>query len=300
MANCLVCKEKTVFLNPGYCRGHFIEYFENKVKQTIERFGLVKEGEMIGVAVSGGKDSQGVLYLLHKFYGAAGARVSAIAINEGIPGYRDKTLEDLEEFCNKFGISYKIYSFEETFGKPLVNFLEQGASACRSCGVLRRHLINANAKEFDKLATGHNMDDECQSIIMNFLKGSLLMNAKLGVASGIAGREGFTQRIKPLYFCSEKETAAYAFLQNFPVKFNECPHSFDTFRTSVRDALNEIESRIPGTKKKIIENFLLILPKLKETFKGAAVPVNCSRCGNPATGEICQACKTLVAFSYAD
>lgn len=296
-ATCLLCREPAVFLHPSYCKRHFLQYIEDKVRSSIERFGLVHDGERIAVAVSGGKDSQTTLYLLHKFYGD---RVQAISIDEGIPGYRDHTLEDLQEFCKRYSIAYFIHSFEQAFGKTLEKFLAQGASPCRSCGVLRRHLLNSTSKDFDVLATGHNLDDECQNIVMNFLKGNLFLCAKLGPASGIVEREGFTQRIKPLYLCTEKEIMAYAFLQGFPVRFKECPHSFDSFRSHVRDTLNDIEQRLPGTKRAIVEHFLSLLPHFKKIYEDTPPPIRCVQCGSPAMNERCQACKTLVAFPYVN
>ncbi len=297
MVSCSLCFKPAAFLSPHYCKDHFFLYIEEKVKFAIKRFHLIGENERIAVAVSGGKDSQTVLSILHTLYGN---RVCAIAIDEGIPGYRDNTLEDLEKFCRPLNIPYHIYSFQEAFGKPLERFLEQGASACRSCGVLRRHLLNTHAAGFDKLATGHNLDDECQSIVMNFLKSNLLLLAKLGPVSGITERAGFTPRIKPLYLCTEKEIAAYAFLQGFPVRFRECPHASDSFRSLVRDLLNNIEHANPGTKRAVAEHFLALLPRLHDTYSGNSVLRSCTRCGSPAVNGICQACKTVVLFSDAD
>ena len=65
--NCNKCQEKAIFKNPELCKEHFIEYFEDKVKQTIDKFELAKKEKNIAVAVSGGKDSLTVLYLLKKF-----------------------------------------------------------------------------------------------------------------------------------------------------------------------------------------------------------------------------------------
>ncbi len=290
MAKCITCKKKAVFTSPTYCKDHFFSYIENKVKDTIRRFDLIKPTEKIAVAVSGGKDSQTVLSILHTLYGS---RVSAIAIDEGIPKYRDQTLEDLRQFCKPRNIPYKIYSFKQAFGKPLSQLVTQGASPCRSCGVLRRNLLNTNAKNFDKLATGHNLDDECQNIIMNLLKGSLFLLAKLGPMSGIAERQQFTRRIKPLYLITEKETTAYAFLKQFPVRFNECPNAEGTFRSKVRDGLNELESKKPKTKRAIIDNFLNILPILKKTYENSPIPRQCTQCKSPSTGSICKACTTV-------
>jgi uncharacterized protein (TIGR00269 family) len=288
MVNCVRCGQRAVFSNPAYCEFHFIDYFEAKVKSTIERFGLLAERDRIAVAVSGGKDSQTTAFLLKKFYG----NVTAIAIDEGIPGYRDQKLDDLRLFCTRYDIPFEIYSFKEAFGKPLEEFLSLGAPSCRSCGVMRRHLLNKNASGFDVIATGHNLDDECQSIVMNLLKGNVSMAARIGPKSGVI-RDGFTQRIKPLYLCTEREVAAYAFLMKFPVQFNECPHADDGFRSRVRDALNELECAAPGSKLRIVENFIKL--RVRGTHEALQ---QCNRCGGLAAAKVCGACRVVEVYVH--
>jgi uncharacterized protein (TIGR00269 family) len=287
MVQCETCLKRAVFSSPLYCKDHFIEYIENKVKKTIDDFRLINSKQKIAVAVSGGKDSLTVLYLLHELYGD----VTAIAIDEGIPDYRNKTLEDMKTFCSSYGIPYQIYSFKEAFGKQLSLFIKPNMIPCRSCGVLRRHLLNKHAQGFDVIATGHNLDDECQSMMMNVLKGNSFLSAKIGPKSGIVEREGFTQRVKPLYLCTEKEIAAYTFLKCFPVHFTECPHARFGFRSRVRDILNEVEMLHCGAKQRLVKNFLNIIPRLRKEEK--ATPRLCRSCGSPSMNAICKACMVV-------
>lgn len=295
MAACTRCSGAAVFSPPLLCERHFYSFFEGKVSAALQRFSLIRDVERVAVAVSGGKDSQTTLFLLHRLFGE---RVTGLAIDEGIPQYRDQTLADLRHFCAQHEIPFQILSFREAFGVELEGLLARGASACRSCGVLRRSLLNQGAAGFDKLATGHNLDDECQSILMNFLKGTLFLCAKLGPVSGVSPQEGFTQRVKPLFFCPEKEVAAYAFLRKFPVRFKECPHAEGSFRSRVRDALNLLEHEMPGSKLQIAERFLSFLPLLKEQFAGARAG-RCMSCGSPAARERCKACETLLVVPDA-
>src|SRR3989344_6971560 len=110
--NC--CSEKPIVsLEAGQklCKGHFTEYFENKVFRTIRQFELLGKEEHLGVAISGGKDSLTVLHILKKLSEQnSKIRISAIAIDEGIKGYRDKTLVTAREFCKKNSIELHIFS----------------------------------------------------------------------------------------------------------------------------------------------------------------------------------------------
>jgi tRNA(Ile)-lysidine synthase TilS/MesJ len=247
---CLKCSQKAVFNDPSYCKKHFIDYFEAKVKKIIKDYKLLNKYDKVCVAASGGKDSTTVLYLLKKL----GYNVEALAIDEGIKGYRDKTLEDLKKFCKKNKIKLRIYSFKQNYKKTLDQMLKKERYPCTICGTKRRILLNKYSKNYDVLATGHNADDEAQSILMNLLKAQTSLIPRLSPKS--KKQEGYTPRIKPLYFLTEKKIMAYTILKNLGVHFTQCPHRHDSFRLSVRDALNEYEEKNKGTKKAIIKNYL--------------------------------------------
>ena len=146
-----------------------------------------------------------------------------------------------------------------------------------------------------KIATGHNLDDESQAIMMNFCKANTSLAAKLGPMSGISEHSGFTRRIKPLYLCSEKETRLYTFLKGWKVEYTECPNVVQSYRAEIRDSLNELEEKYPGTKHGIVKSFLDILPLLKERELAKSSkeysPQVCTRCAEPSNGEECNACK---------
>ena len=108
------CAEKPViriYSGEKLCKNHFNEYFENKVFRTIRQFDLLDKEENIGVALSGGKDSLTVLSILNRLSKEnPKIKISAIAIDEGIAGYRDRTLITAKEFCDKNAITMTAYS----------------------------------------------------------------------------------------------------------------------------------------------------------------------------------------------
>ena len=292
--NC--CSEKPVIqLTAGekLCKNHFNEYFENKVFKTIRQFDLIGKEESLGVALSGGKDSLAVLTILNNLAKQnPKIKITAIAIDEGIEGYRDKTLETAKKFCDENKIFLNVFSYKEEFGLTLDEMLKiLNVKPCSICGVFRRYLLNKKSRElsFTKLATGHNLDDECQSIIMNQMKNNIGASARLGPKVGVLNDEMFAQRIKPLYLCTEKEVTTYAFINNLLDNFNECPNVVDSFRAQVRDMLNDMEQKFAGTKYSIVNSFLETLPMLKEKFRGEMIQI-CSRCNEPSANEICSAC----------
>ncbi len=295
--NC--CNEKPIialYSGEKLCKNHFNQYFNDKIFKTIRQFDLIGKEENLGIALSGGKDSLTVLYILNKLSQQnPKIKINAIAIDEGIAGYRDKTLEKAKEFCQNNNISLHIFSYKEEFGLTLDEMLKiLDVRPCTICGIFRRYLLNKKSKELKltKLATGHNLDDECQSILMNQLKNNIQASARLGPKVGLIQDEKFVQRIKPLYLCTEKEVTTYAFINGLLDEFTECPNVAQSFRAQVRDMLNNMEHKFPGTKYSIVNSFLQTLPLLKQQFKGEVIKV-CLKCNEPSANDVCNACVYL-------
>ena len=158
------------------------------------------------------------------------------------------------------------------------------------CGILRRYILNKKAKELKAtlLVTGHNQDDEAQNIIMNIFQNHVEVLPRLGPKTGLSQIKGFIPRVKPLYFCTEKETKLYSKLNNFPVKYEKCPCRSEAYRKDIAEMLDKFEEHHKATKSSIIRSFLELLPTLKKEFKGKARI--CKKCGEPSARDICNAC----------
>ena len=286
---CSKCLEKAIFNDPKFCKEHFISNVESIFRKTVEKYKLFSKKDKIVVACSGGKDSLSLLYLCNKFYHA-----EALAVDEGISGYRENTLKDFVNFCKKHKVKYNIISYKDEFGFTLDEMLKiLDTKPCSICGVFRRYMLNKHSKKYDIIATGHNMDDEVQSIVMNFLNGNVQLFARLGPKSGLQESEEFVQRVKPFYFLSEKEILAYSYLMNFDLEFSECPNAIQSFRANVRDSLNKVKNE-REVKQNIVNNFLKILPKLKKEAKKQKYEIKkCAKCKEPSQREICNACVIL-------
>lgn len=282
--------------NIQLCKSCFIRYFEKKTLKTIRTYNLIEDNDKIALALSGGKDSLSLLYLLNKVQEKKrNIEVIAIAIDEGIKGYRDLTLKDAKDFCTKKNIPLKIYSYKKEFGLTLDDMTKKlNSSPCSICGVLRRYLLNKKARKLrvDKLATAHNLDDESQSILMNQIRNDLAVSARLGPITGIIKDPRFIPRIKPFYFLTEKEVATYAFLKDLLTNFVECPNAENSYRIETRDLLNALEQKHPGAKYGIVSSFIEILPSLKELYKDKEIS-SCKKCKEPCSSEICKTCQIL-------
>jgi uncharacterized protein (TIGR00269 family) len=270
---------------------------ERKVLETLDKYRLIRKSDRIAVAVSGGKDSTAVLHILSKHFKA----VEAITINAFIGNYSRRNVENITELCSALGIRLHNISFRDEFGHSLCYIQDilkskgMPMNSCAVCGVLKRYLLNKTARRLKKtlLVTGHTMDDEAQSILMNMLRGQPGMLAKLGPLTGIIQDTKFIPRAKPLYFVTEKETEKYTREMKFPVVYGRCPCALDAYRNTVRNMLDEFEKAHPGTKKRIVTDFLKRLPEIRRGHKQTGSLNYCKSCGEPSAGRVCRACQIL-------
>ena len=138
---------------------------------------MIRDGDRIAVGLSGGKDSTALLLLLDKVVKEyTGVTLVAITVDEGIAGYRDETVNSAVSLAADLGIEHRIVSFPDLFGGSLDTFLKGKESrACTICGILRKKALATAARQAgaNRIATGHNLNDEAQSVLMNVLRGDL-------------------------------------------------------------------------------------------------------------------------------
>ncbi len=305
-ARCDKCASEAKIILPygphRLCAEHFNEFFEHRVRKTVRLNQLVKYGEKIAVGVSGGKDSMVTLHLLNKVFGTSN-KIEAIMVDEGIAGYREKAIEIAKNYCAEHKIPYHIVKYEQAFGFDMGNVMKKIhedrslGSTCSFCGVFRRDLLNAKALEIgaQKLATGHNLDDEVQSIAMSLFGSDFARLSRLGeIAEGMKGSGKMVPRIKPLYETPEKEVIAYAALNGIEHYSEECcPYSWMAKRNHYRKTLNELEDAMPGTKYGILSSFRKMKPMLSAIAGEGGELRECAKCGNPSAQELCGTCRQL-------
>jgi tRNA-5-methyluridine54 2-sulfurtransferase len=228
----------------GLCENHFTEWFEQKVHDTIKEFYMINDGERVLVAASGGKDSLTILKILAKKYA-----VTALCVDEGIAGYREKTIEDLERFCTNNNIPLIIKSFKEEKGHTLDEL--NPVHPCTNCGIYRRDILATYSKDFDVIATGHNLDDEAQAVLMNVFK-----NHPMQPQPVLAKNSVFTRRVKPLYFMPEADVRRYAYIHDLVTEFTECKNAGLSHRRAIQHFLEKRESEHAGSKESLIRKYL--------------------------------------------
>jgi uncharacterized protein (TIGR00269 family) len=254
---CDLCGRDAVFLDRvrgcHLCRDHLLQDVEGRVRRTLWDYRLVRPGERLAVALSGGKDSTVLLHLLRKILPDRGdIIVAAITVDEGIAGYRDATMRVARETAARLGVEHRIVSFGELSGSTLDAMVAAGGDhPCSLCGIHRRRALEKAAGDLGAtaIATGHNMNDEAQTVVMNCLRGDLRGFTRSPVREPEG--EGI-RRIKPLFRIPEKEVALYGMLAGIFHDLPECPYAGTALRSEVRRMVDRLEYLRPGTLGRIV------------------------------------------------
>ncbi len=292
---CSCCGEPAVIYLPAsqrhLCGRHLICDVELRVASTIKNESQISLGDRVAVAISGGKDSTALLVILSRLLlSFPGSEIVAITVDEGIVGYRADTLRAAEALTQQLGINHHIVSFRDQIGDDLDTLLTgREKEACTICGILRKKALADAARDAGAtvIATGHNLDDEAQSVLMNTLRGDL---PRLIRDTGPGSSSLFLPRIKPLSAITEKEIAAYLFVKGLFSVLPECPYTKYALRAEVRTMLNRLEQLHPGTMLHLVYS----KKRIEHYCEGMAVmePLRrCQECGDPSSGEICQVCR---------
>jgi len=268
--------------------------FNNKIimgaREVILDYDLINSNELVAVGLSGGKDSVLTLHILADLMDELNFDLVAVSINEGISGYRSEGVEAARINSEKLGIKLVEGSFKEGFGFDLDQIYSMYPSACIPCGVFRRQLLNKISNELgaDKVATGHNLDDEIQSFLMSLSKAELRRFYKFGPKLDKIHPD-MVPRIKPLWKTSEKDVGTWAILNDIEVHFAECPYSETSLRSKIKGFLNQMEEKRPGTKVSILKSFYKSFQfEKKDVSMGI-----CKLCGEPSSLDICKACEMV-------
>ncbi|PKK85172.1 MAG: TIGR00269 family protein [Thermoplasmata archaeon HGW-Thermoplasmata-1] len=276
------------------CSEHFIDYYEKRVKKEIKKqVGKLPQEGVVAVAVSGGKDSLVAMKILADLLRPRRkVKLHAITIDEGIEGYRPKSIGLAARYAKWWGVDHHVVSFKESVGCSLdeiVRTKDEDVSECGYCGVLRRMLMNSKARELGAamIATGHNLDDVSQSILMNFVSGDIEKLSRLGPHTDV--KEGLIPRIMPLRTVTEKENVIYALLNGIELHEQECPYTVNAHRQEFRSIVETLESRTPGTRHSIVKSYDVLKPLLLEKYGGTKIN-RCERCGEPTSAKVCKSC----------
>ena len=272
----------------AFCAGCYPGWFRTQVERTIDDDHMFTRDEQVLVAISGGKDSLALWHALVKL----GFRADGMYIRLGIGGYSARSQEKSEAFAARHGLTLHQVDLKEDHGFGVPDLKDaRGGKPCAACGTVKRYHFNKIAADlgYGVVATGHNLDDEAATLFGNVMHWQ----------TDFLGRQGpvlesthakLVRKVKPLYKLAEKDSAAYSIIERIDYILEECPMAKGAKSLEYKDLLNDLEEKEPGAKYRFLVGYLR--QGRQAVAPGAPVQLKeCSRCGQPTTGDLCAFCR---------
>lgn len=219
----------------------------NKTGKAIEEYNLIEQNDRIMVAVSGGKDSLALLYILSDLQQKAPVdfEIFAYTLDQAQPGF-DAT--DLLQFYKKLEVEYYIET-QDTYS-IVKEKIPEGQTYCSLCSRLRRGILYSEAERLKatKVALGHHSDDAAETLLMN-----MFYNGRLAaMAPKLLNDAGTMTIIRPLIKVEENECAWLAERLDFPVMpCNLCNSQSNLQRQRIKKLLQNESDQNPKLRSSI-------------------------------------------------
>ncbi len=219
-----------------------------QTRQAIEDFAMVRPGDRWLVALSGGKDSYGLLAILLdlKWRGLLPVELLACNLDQGQPNFPKHILPD---WLNRHGIAHRI-EYRDTYS-IVTEKLPENSTYCSLCSRLRRgHLYRIAREEgCSALVLGHHREDILETFFMNLFHGGRLA----AMPPKLVNDDGDLFVLRPLAYNAEADMAKFADAMAFPIiPCDLCGSQEGLQRNAMKAMLDDIEKRMPGRKDTMI------------------------------------------------
>ncbi|MBS3647039.1 tRNA 2-thiocytidine(32) synthetase TtcA [Pseudaminobacter sp. 19-2017] len=219
-----------------------------QTREALEAYSMVKPGERWLVALSGGKDSYGLIAILLdlKWRGLLPVDLLACNLDQGQPNFPKHILPD---YLTTNGIPHRI-EYQDTYS-VVTDKVAEGSTYCSLCSRLRRgHLYRIAREEgCSSLVLGHHREDVLETFFMNLFHAGRLAS----MPPKLMNDDGDVKVLRPLAFCAEADLARFAEAMKFPIiPCDLCGSQEGLQRNAMKAMLDDIERRMPGRKDTMI------------------------------------------------
>ena len=216
-----------------------------KVGEAVGRFKMIRDGDRVAVALSGGKDSFTLLHalLLLQERAPVDFSVCAFTIEQG---KFLRPIEPLAEYLKAKGVAWTYFR-----DAPSLRLLaDQPEHGCDLCSRYRRRAVYEVARGLgaNVIAFGHTADDFCEALLRN-----ALFTGKLSALPPVThSRDRQFRLIRPLVFVTEDITRQYAEAAGAPLVPCGCSQKTGTVRRTLRDLFANLERAYPNLKEHLL------------------------------------------------
>ncbi len=220
---------------------------ESMCRKALYDFKLVDGVEKIAVALSGGKDSLTLLFLLAAISGRGFPKFEIHAVHVGGEFSCGAGVNEnfLRRICAELDVNFIVCQSTQ----------KRETLECYSCSRERRRLIFEAAKGVGAttIAFGHHRDDSVQTLLMN-----LLHKAEFaGNLPKVPMHDYGVTIIRPLIFVPEQDIREFAKLHGFARILCQCPVGQNSMRKQVEGLLARMEELFPNVRSNIAQASLI-------------------------------------------
>ncbi len=216
---------------------------------AIADFSLIKEGDRVAVALSGGKDSFGLITILSRLQRKSPVHFEllALTIHNGSPDFNGAAVG---EYLQGQNIPFHL---EETGIVKIVEAKRRpGSSYCSFCARLRRGALYGAARRLgcNKLALGHHLDDAAETLLMNLFFGGSLK----AMPPKLLAENGTVSVIRPLAYVEETMLMDFALERGFPIIGCGCSlcGNKEQERARMKHLIEEVATRYPEVRRSVL------------------------------------------------
>ena len=220
---------------------------ESLMRKALYDYKMLDEVPKLAIALSGGKDSLTLLFLLKAVLGRGfpASELTAIHVSGEFSCGAGVNEDYLRAICQALDVQFLMRESTQTLDK-----LE-----CYSCSRERRRLLFEAAKSVGAttIAFGHHRDDHSQTVLMNLLhKGEFAGNLPK-----ITMQDYGVTIIRPLIYIAEQEIRTFAQQHQFARISCRCPVGQHSMRKQTDQLLSDIETLFPHARENIAKAGLI-------------------------------------------
>jgi tRNA 2-thiocytidine biosynthesis protein TtcA len=223
--------------------------------KAIREYDLINDGDRVAVAVSGGKDSLALLYLLKERLNWIPIHYDLLAVHLDM-GFKGAQPHLIEEGCLKIGVPFYM---EKTDYGVRAHGPDNKENPCFLCSWWRRkHLFQlSQSLNYSKIAFGHNKDDIIETLFLNlFFSGELsTMLPKQELF------KGSLTIIRPLALLEESRIKLFSSRLGLPEVANPCPSAGTSYRQEIKAFLSAFYRRNRKIKGNIFHALSHVRPE---------------------------------------
>ena len=214
---------------------------ESMCRKALHEFDLLQGCQSLAIALSGGKDSLALLFLIKAILGKGFSNVSLHAIHVSGEFSCGASLQTgfIQSYCNQLEVPLTICQSTQ----------KKETLACYRCSRERRRLIFDAAKKMGAktVAFGHHRDDSIQTLLLNLLhKGEFAANL-----AKVPMHDYGVTIIRPLIYIPEKDIVAFAKHYGFSRISCQCPIGQRSKRQEVKNILKMLEESFPNASRNL-------------------------------------------------